>query len=96
MRIQLAQSVEKILRSRIFLFLCIRLYVIEKEDRAEETHQGVRFYSGQLAEKQIFSASRAKQPSLSGGLFCFSSKPPLQGAHIIYSSKKASRRRLFS
>ena len=70
MRIQLAQPVEKILRSRIFSFLCIRLYVIEKEDRAEETHQG--------------------------GLFCFSSKPPLHGAHIIYSSKKASRRRLFS
>ena len=38
MRIQLAQPVEKILRSRIFSFLCIRLYVIEKEDRAEETH----------------------------------------------------------
>ena len=31
---------QKILRSRIFLFLCIRLYILGKEDRAEETHQG--------------------------------------------------------
>ena len=31
---------KKILHSRIFSFLCIRLYIIGKEDRAEETHQG--------------------------------------------------------
>ena len=31
---------KKILHSRIFSFLRIRLYIIGKEDRAEETHQG--------------------------------------------------------
>ena len=34
---------KKILHSRIFSFLCIRLYIIGKEDRAEETHQGCLF-----------------------------------------------------
>lgn len=44
----------KILRSRIFLFLCIRLYVIGKEDRAEETHQGCVFVQVSLAENKVF------------------------------------------
>ena len=52
-----SQSVEKILLRRIFSFLCIRLYVIEKEDSNERNPSGVRFYSGQLAEKQSFSTS---------------------------------------
>ena len=34
---------KKILHSRIFSFLCIRLYISGKEDRAEETHQGCLF-----------------------------------------------------
>ena len=37
---RMGQTVEKILRSSIFSFLCIRIYVIGTEDRAEETHQG--------------------------------------------------------
>ena len=37
---KLCSVCRKILRSRIFLFLCIRLYILEKEDRAEETHRG--------------------------------------------------------
>ena len=44
----------KILRSRIFLFLCIRLNVIGKEDRAEETHQGCVFVQVSLAENEVF------------------------------------------
>ena len=48
---------KKILHSRIFSFLCIRLYIIEKEDSNERNPSGVRFYSVQLAEKQSFSAS---------------------------------------
>ena len=31
---------KKILHSRIFSFLCIKLYISGNEDRAEETHQG--------------------------------------------------------
>ena len=34
---------QKILRSRIFLFLCIRLYILEKEDSNERNPSGVRF-----------------------------------------------------
>lgn len=44
----------KILRSRIFLFLCIRLNVIGKEDRAEETHQECVFVQVSLAENEVF------------------------------------------
>ena len=44
----------KILRSRIFLFLYIRLYVIGKEDRAEETHQGCVFVRVSLEENFVF------------------------------------------
>ena len=50
------QSVEKILRSRIFSFLCIRLYVIEKEDSNERNPSGVSFVFIQvsLAENKVF------------------------------------------
>ena len=36
------------------MFLCIRLYVIGKEDRAEETHQGCVFVRVSLAENKVF------------------------------------------
>ena len=37
------QSVEKILCSRIFSFLCIKLYVIGKENSNERNPSGVSF-----------------------------------------------------
>ena len=36
------------------MFLCIRLYVIGKEDRAEETHQWCVFVQVSLAENFVF------------------------------------------
>ena len=36
------------------MFLCIRLYILEKEDRAEETHQGCVFVQVSLAENEAF------------------------------------------
>ena len=51
---RIGQTAEKILRSRIFSFLCIRIYVIGTEDRAEETHQGCVFIQVSLAENEVF------------------------------------------
>ncbi len=45
---------KKILHSRIFSFLCIRLYIIGKEDRAEETHQGCVFIQVGLSKNEVF------------------------------------------
>ena len=42
------------------MFLCIRLYVIEKEDRAEETHQGCVFIQVSLLKNKVFR--QAEQP----------------------------------
>ena len=65
-----SQSVEKILRSRIFSFLCIRLYVIEKEDSNERNPSGVSFVFVQvsLAENEVF---RQAESTAQAVLFCF-------------------------
>ena len=47
-------SVEKSCAAGFFFFLCIRLNVIGKEDRAEETHQGCVFVQVSLAENEVF------------------------------------------
>ena len=52
------------------MFLCIRLYVIGKEDRAEETHQGCVFVGVSLAENEVFR--QAESPLCSGLLLCAS------------------------
>ena len=57
---------QKILRSRIFLFLCIRLYILEKEDRAEETHQGCFFAYGELFRRQKIPPRRENVCNLYG------------------------------
>ena len=60
-----SQSVEKILR-RIFSFLCIRLYVIGKEDSNERNPSGVSFVFVQvsLAENEVFrQAEQAEHPT---------------------------------
>ena len=54
---RIGQTVEKILRSSIFSFLCIRIYVIGTEDSNERNPSGVRFYSSQLGGKRSFSTS---------------------------------------
>ena len=45
---------KKILHSRIFSFLCIKLYISGKEDRAEETHQGCVFVQFSLSKNEVF------------------------------------------
>ena len=47
--------------------MCIRLYVIGKEDRAEETHQGCVFVQVSLAENEVF---RQAESLLCSRLFC--------------------------
>ena len=65
-----SQSVEKILRSRIFSFLCIRLYVIEKEDSNERNPSGVSFVFIQvsLPKNKVF---RQAESTAQAVLFCF-------------------------
>ena len=53
MRVNVCLS-KKILRSRIFSFLCIRLCCNGKEDRAEETRRVCAFVRVSLAENEAF------------------------------------------
>ena len=57
-----SQSVEKILRSRIFSFLCIRLYVIEKEDSNERNPSGVSFVFVQVAWRKTKFFDKLRAP----------------------------------
>ena len=58
---------KKILHSRIFSFLCIKLYTIEKEDRAEETHQGCLFALMNRCSNEHWFLYPQKKPMLMRG-----------------------------